>query len=259
MISSAPAAGTRMLLICPGHSLADARNEFMGPRRCRGLDRTGHDQVQLLGRALAALPLQVAGIYYTDVARAEDTANLLAIAFGGPAVEAALECRAYGAADGKLIDEVLATFDPPLELSPDTPLADGAESWTEVADRTRRELEHLTDRHPGQTLLIVCDQDTIAASFQLYLDVPPTRSQSIHTDNTAITEWISAPARDSEDGAQQHRWILIRHNDRAHLANPPTPASGVRSGSSFSAVPHGLGAASIPALADVSDSSLNTP
>ncbi|WP_280494495.1 histidine phosphatase family protein [Nocardia asiatica] len=259
MISSAPALGTRMLLIRSGHSLADARNEFMGARRCRGLDRTGHDQVQLLGRALAQRPLQVARIYYTDVARAEDTANLLAIALGGPTVEAALVCRAYGAADGKLIDEVSATFDPPLELYPDTPLAEGAESWTEVADRTRRELEQLSDRHPGQTLLIVCDKDTIAASFQLYLNVPPTKSQSIHTDNTAITEWISAPAPDSEDGAPQHRWILSRHNDRAHLVHPAAPASVVRSGRNFSRVPHDLGTASITASAGTSLFSPTTP
>ncbi|MGW5220881.1 histidine phosphatase family protein [Nocardia sp. NPDC004085] len=259
MTSSAPALGTRMLLIRPGHSLADARNEFMGSRRCRGLDRTGHDQVRLLGRALAQLPLRVARIYHTDVARAEDTANLLAVALGGAAVEAALGCRAYGAADGKLVDEVLATFDPPLELSPDTPLAEGAESWTEVVDRTRRELEQLSDRHPGQTLLIVCDKDTIAASFQLYLDVPPTRSQSIHTDNSAITEWISAAAPNSEDGAPQRRWILTRHNDRTHLAHLATPASGASSGRNFSPVPHNSSTASITASAGASAFSPKTP
>ncbi|WP_157171075.1 histidine phosphatase family protein [Nocardia araoensis] len=259
MTSSAPASGTRMLLIRPGHSLADARNEFMGSRRCRGLDRTGHDQVRLLGRALAQLPLRVERIYHTDVARAEDTANLLAVALGGAAVEAALGCRAYGAADGKLVDEVLATFDPPLELSPDTPLAEGAESWAEAVDRTQRELEQLSDRHPGQTLLIVCDKDTIAASFQLYLDVPPTRSQSIHTDNAAITEWISAPASDSEDGAPRRRWILTRHNDRAHLASMATPTSGARSGRNFSPVLHDSGTAPITAFAGTSAFSPKTP
>ncbi|MEU2040465.1 histidine phosphatase family protein [Nocardia niwae] len=211
-----------MLLVRPGHSLTDARGEFMGPGRCRGVDRTGLAQVKLLGRSLASMQLQLSRIYHTDVARAEDTANILAASLGGLPLEAALRCRHYGDADGKLVDEVLATFDPPLELSPSIPLAEGAETWMQVVQRTRRELEQITDRHSGETVLVVCDQDTIAASFQLYLDASAKRSQSIRTSNTAITEWLMTHYLDAEDDSRQPQWVLVRHNDGAHLAGPVT-------------------------------------
>ncbi|WP_416382934.1 histidine phosphatase family protein [Nocardia abscessus] len=208
-----------MLLVRAGHSPADDRNEYMGPQRCRGLDSTGHQQTRLLGDRLAHEQLIPAAIYHTDVARAEDTANIVSARLGRPPTTPALRCRNYGAADGALVDDVLAAFDPPLEQTPDRPLAPGADSWTTLTATVGRELGDILGRHVGDTVLVVCDEDTISASFQLYYGDSPSIAQTRRTANTGITEWMLTPHSDSKPGLQRWQGTVLRHNSLAHLPN----------------------------------------
>ncbi|MET9031011.1 histidine phosphatase family protein [Nocardia sp. NPDC004168] len=212
-------ADVRLLLICHGHAPSDARNEFMGPRRCRGLDRAGQQHARLLGQRLAAQHLQPQVIHHIDVARAEDTANTMAAFLGHPPVLASLSCRNYGTADGALIDEIYAGFESPSELMPDMPFAEGAESWAQLTARVGRELNNIIARQGGRSTVVVCDQDTIGATFQLDRGDSPDAAQSRRSGNTGITEWQLTLEEDGDPAAKKWRGKLLRHNDVAHLPN----------------------------------------
>jgi hypothetical protein len=68
-------------------------------------------------------------------------------------------------------------------------------------------------------VLVVCDEDTIAASFQLYCGDSPFIAQTRRTANTGITEWMLTPQSDSKPELQRWQGTVLRHNSLAHLPN----------------------------------------
>lgn len=209
---------TRLLLI--RHGAAANHGLIASTRTCRGLSPLGHNQARALAQRLATEQrnLRATIVYTTTVPRARQTGEHLAHALGVP-LRAELPGPNYGTAEGRYLAEVLARRDVPPALEPETPLAEGAEPWTRLSSRVSHELAIITDRHPGETVAVVCHRQNIVAATQSFLGAPPTVEHvSIELGPTSITDWQQRLVRGTRTSStSRYRWVLLRCNDLNHL------------------------------------------
>ncbi|WP_373862816.1 histidine phosphatase family protein [Nocardia amamiensis] len=198
-----------------------------GPQTCLGLTERGHDQARTVGEYLAAERhrLGTTVVYSTAVRRAVQTAEPIAHQLGVQ-LRPEFSYNEHGTAEGHRRNELIADPTHPLTLSPDYPIAAGADSWPVAAQRVGRKLDTLTTQHPGTTVVVACHRETILAAAQHFQRIPPTLTYaSAEVDYTAITEWEHRPRTRNP---HQWRWVLIRHNDTRHLWGSSTgQAAGV--------------------------------
>ncbi|WP_280507887.1 histidine phosphatase family protein [Nocardia flavorosea] len=209
---------TRLLLI--RHGAAANRGLIASTRTCRGLSPLGHNQARALAQRVATEQrnLRATIVYTTTVPRARQTGEHLARALGVP-LRAELPGPNYGTAEGRYLAEVLARREVSPALEPDTPLAEGAEPWTVLSSRVSHELAIITDRHPDETVAVVCHRQNIVAATQSLLGAPPTvEHASIELGPTSITDWQQRPVRGARTSStSRYRWVLLRCNDLNHL------------------------------------------
>ncbi|WP_231390467.1 histidine phosphatase family protein [Nocardia sp. CNY236] len=203
-----------LILVCHGHSTADACGQIIGSARCRGLTNTGHRQVELLAEELATWYDNFPVIYCTRIGRAEHTADKLARRLGTDQVQYTLEHPSYGAAEGKLWDDVLCGQNGGPPLNPSIPFPAGAAPWTVTAQRTARELDAIAATHTGEAVVVVCDIHTIVASMQEFLGVSPP-ALVVNTGTTVLSGCRSSATGPADPTL---RWTLLSHDHR-HL--PP--------------------------------------
>ncbi len=212
----------RLLLIRHGESWSNIDRIVSGERTCRGLTDRGHSQAEAIAEYLAAEQnmLDITAIYSTSVRRAMETAAPIARVLN-VSVRPEFPHNRHGTAEGRPYRD----FSGALSLSPDAPLAAGAESWAESAVRVGRMFDQLTRRHHGDTIVLTCHRETIIAAAQHFQRIPPTLIYATaEVDYTGITEWEHRPR--SVD-PRHYRWILLRHNDIRHL--PSRLRAGMRS------------------------------
>ena len=125
------------------------------------LSELGHAQARLLGQALGDRSLDA--LYTSDLLRAQQTAQAVAAAQGGPAklplrLDPLLRERSFGCFEGLNREQIKARWPSQSEQWCRRDADFGAEGGETLADFYQRSLAALTriaSRHPGQTIAIV--------------------------------------------------------------------------------------------------------
>jgi broad specificity phosphatase PhoE len=225
---------TELFLIRHGESVANVEPIVGGMNGDAGLTERGRRQAALLEARLKDQRLRADRLYASTLPRALETAEYVSRALGLPVeTDDELQELRPGEADGLTFGEWQARF-PGLEnglsASPFQPFSPGGESWAVFLVRAGAALAGLVQRHPDETVAVVCHGGVLEASFFLALGLGPTSKQTAFAPlNTSITHWRHRTR--NEDGPE---WTLVTFNDAGHLAGKgaggpdeqavPTPA-----------------------------------
>ena len=207
---------TEVVIARHGNAVCNAAGLVGGPATCTGLTQQGRHESDRLARRLAvehrAAPFTA--FYATDRLRVTQTAQIVARAIGvQPTVLPALRGLDHGAADGRPWTEVKDEFGGPPQHDPARPIADGAESWQDYLHRAGSTLAGLLLDATGK-ILIVAHGETVEAAHHHLMALPdssPARF-GFAVGHTAVSRWQLQRNR-----LGQQRWLLIAHNDTAHL------------------------------------------
>ncbi|MGW4369277.1 histidine phosphatase family protein [Nocardia takedensis] len=210
----------RLSVVRHAESVSNVRQVIQGARTCEGLTERGREQALFLARRveLDHADDPITHVYSTPLPRAVQTAEPVAQALGLP-VEYLDSWRYpdYGSADGRTWREVYAAFDGAYPaLYPHRPLAEGAEPHSEFRATVEQALTALSERHPGEHVLVFGSTENTLAVNELLLGLGPdarVRTKPA-VDHTGITTWDLTPAAWSPTN---QRAVLMRHNDSGHL------------------------------------------
>ncbi|WP_280454087.1 histidine phosphatase family protein [Nocardia brasiliensis] len=205
-----------MLLVRHGESWANVDDVVAGEGTCRGLTLRGRAQARAVAQRLAAEEAgAIVAVYSTPLERTMKTAAPIGRALGLPVLRK-LPAPYYGAAEGQRWITVLTSHDPPIALTPDVPIAPGAEPWSDWVARAGANLERIADSHHerGGTVVLVCHRESVLAIEQYLYRAPYSLANvTAPCANASITEWQRRPL-----GDRAWRWDRLRHNDTHHLA-----------------------------------------
>lgn len=212
---SAPGA-TRLTLVRHGEARCNVAGVVGGRRGCTGLTEQGMGQAEALRRRLAetASLAGATALYSSVLARARQTAAVIAPAVGEGTLEATEQCDLCelhpGEADAMTWEEFSVRFgEPPWDTDPGVPLAPGGESWSGFVERAAAALEALAGRHPGEHVVVVCHAGVIEAAMLRLLPLDPGVTRlGLSTVHTSLTDLEHAGD-----------WRLLRYNDAAHLGD----------------------------------------
>jgi broad specificity phosphatase PhoE len=206
-------AGTRLMLIRHGESVANADGLAGGPIGDGGLTPLGRRQAQaLVDRLLMSAELAKAGAFYTSaLPRAIETGEMLRLALPKsltPVVDAGLNEISVGEGDGLPWSEYVERYGAPdWDLDPDALTAPGGESLLGFFERCRETIERLVARHPETLVVAVCHGGFIEQAMKIYQGVAPEARLRPRIENCSMTEI------EFRDGRRR----LLRYNDRAPL------------------------------------------
>jgi probable phosphoglycerate mutase len=217
---------TRLVLVRHGQSRAAVDGVAGGPLGCRGLTEMGRDQVRALAVRVAATGElgTVDALLSSTLRRAVETAELLADALGGLAVEpdAALSEMEPGEGDGLGWEEWTrryGSFD--LAADPYRPLSPGGDSWASFGLRAGGALCRVVREHPAATVVVACHggivEQSLILGFGLAALTPPG-DRAATAPNASLTEWTVRPRPDG-----RLHWQLVRFADSAHLDRDGRP------------------------------------
>ncbi|MCC6630283.1 MAG: histidine phosphatase family protein [Chloroflexi bacterium] len=216
---------TGLYLIRHGESFANVQPIIGGMQGDVGLTPRGHRQAALLEQRLAARGPRSHVLYTSTLPRAVQTSAYVARALGLPVQldEDWQELRP-GEADGLSVAEWKRRYDPSDRIGQDPfqPFAPGGDSWATFLVRIGSALNRVVERHPDQTVVVVCHGGVLSASMFHAAGLGP-RALNLLFDvrNTSITHWRYFPARDAAvdwpGSASLSRWSLVTFNDTAHL------------------------------------------
>jgi broad specificity phosphatase PhoE len=211
---------TRLVLVRHGESRSSVDEVVGGHEGCTGLSERGRRQAEALRDRLAATDeLRADALLASVLPRAVETAEILAPALGGLAVERDCDlCELHpGEGDGLSWAEYEARYRPAgWRFDPHEPMAPGGESVAEFQSRVARTLTRVADEHQGETVVIACHGGVVEASLISFLGLPYQGTlTSFWTRNTALTEWELHAAEQVDH--RPRRWRLGRYNDAAHL------------------------------------------
>ncbi len=205
---------TRLILVRHGESNATVNRVIGGPRTCSGLSDHGRDQAEMLRDRLRSTgELTLDAIYASQYPRARETADIVLQAFPGMEVQTdsgfgehdpGAEC------DGLGYDEFVARYGTGHDWrNPFAETFPGGETVAQFHFRVGTATHALVERHPGESILVVCHGGVVDCLMRQQLHLPPTGGFELFTLNTSITEMVAVgPAT----------WRLVRYNDAAHLA-----------------------------------------
>lgn len=210
-ICMAALSGTRCVLVRHGETPANREFRYIGSASDHALSERGSGQAVHLADALAVLP--VTAVYSSPLQRAYHTAVPIAARHSiDVRVEEALREVHFGSWEGLTRAEVLArsTQDQLLlanwERDP-TVVPPGGESMNMVQARVSAVIEHLAQRHPHQTIVLVSHVVVIKAFLCLALGAPLSSAFHIFLDPASISvlDW------------QQGHSLVRLLNSHAHL------------------------------------------
>jgi probable phosphoglycerate mutase len=212
---------TRLVLVRHGEAACNAQGIVGGRIGCTGLTETGLRQAQALHRRLAESDevSDAEALYASVLARARETAEVIAPAVGGGRLRLVEDCGLCelhpGEADGLSWEQFLERYEEPdWDRDPETVLAPGGESWNGFVDRAATALTEVATRHRGAMVVVVCHAGVIESAMLRFLPVTGRRRLGLRTAHVSITEFELEP-----DVAGTPTWRLLRYNDAAHL--PP--------------------------------------
>ncbi|MEO3746129.1 histidine phosphatase family protein [Plantactinospora sp. B5E13] len=208
---------TELVIARHGEAACNVTGIVGGEHGCTGLTDRGRHQVSRLAARLAAehddRPYAV--FYSTPRRRVVETAEIITEALRLPTtVEPDLRGPDHGDADGRPWADIKTAFQGPPQHSPDTPYADGSETWNQYLDRATRVLQKILARHDGERILIAAHGETIEAANNLLLALPQNACLRLGfvTDHASITRWQHPTNRFGRT-----IWQLVTHNDTRHL------------------------------------------
>ncbi len=201
---------TTFLLIRHGQTAWNKDVRFRG-RADLPLDDTGRVQARRVADRLRSQPIRA--VYASPLSRAVETARPLADALNLPVQpRPGLLDIDYGEWQGLTPEEVSARW-PELhrlwQQSPDRVAIPGGESLPVVQRRAMTALASLTERHGGETVVLVGHQVVNKAILLAVLGMPLSAFWRIPQD----TGCINAFAWESD------AWSLLYLNDTSHLAS----------------------------------------
>jgi probable phosphoglycerate mutase len=211
------AVTTEIVLVRHGEANNNRAGIVGGELGCTGLSPDGHEQVQRLATRLGAEHQQrpFTAFYGSPRRRVQDTIDILQ-AKVPVEVSVLEELRGpdHGDADGRSWQEVKTAFGGPPQHRPDTPYANGAETWNGYLNRATATLRGIVHRHTGERILIAAHGETVEAAHGFFLQTPASARLGIGfvTDHASITRWQLHINR-----FERHVWMLVAHNDTQHL------------------------------------------
>jgi probable phosphoglycerate mutase len=214
--------GTRMVLVRHGESRAQQMHTVGGHDGCTGLSDQGRRQAQALARRLSdTAELADASVLYASfMARAVETASIIAGAVGG-GLDVVQECDFCefhpGEADGLSWREQQSRWPMPTPFDADHRRAPGSETWNEMAERVGRGLDAVVDRHPGETIVIVCHGGVIIQALARWIGLDLSSDASPAWFDPANTSLTECRLGSSPHSARSAGLKLVRYNDHAHL------------------------------------------
>jgi broad specificity phosphatase PhoE len=144
---------TTLLLVRHGETDWNRDGRWQG-HSDTALNDAGREQARLLARELSDVDV----VYSSDLARARETAEILAEELGLEVrLDPRLRERGFGAWEGRTTAEIEAAFqdDHARWLAGDTPGAPDAERFDEFAGRVQQFVAEVLEGHPDETVLIV--------------------------------------------------------------------------------------------------------
>jgi len=218
-------AETRIVLVRHGESLAQERR-VVGGHGCEGLSSLGVRQVEALrDRLLRSGELAgTTALYSSVMARAVQTAQILAPALGGLEVEQDCDfCEGHPGpeSDGMPWEEFDQRWPAPAEWSPDVVREPGGESYAQMRARVSARLDKVAERHQGETVVVVCHGGVVVHSMLRWLEMEPMGGRTrawLDPVNSSLTEW-----RMAENPMWRSEIELVRFNDHGHLCGDLLP------------------------------------
>jgi len=150
---------TTLLLVRHGETDWNREGRWQGHSDTH-LNESGRAQAERVARELDGLDV----VYSSDLARARETAEIIAARSGLPVrFDMRLRERSFGAWEGLTADEIESDFrDAHLRwLAGEGPGADDAEPFDAFGQRVREALGEILERHPDETVLVVAHGGTI--------------------------------------------------------------------------------------------------
>jgi 2,3-bisphosphoglycerate-dependent phosphoglycerate mutase len=187
-----------------------------------GITRAGRIQAACAASQMALEPAEqpYSVVYAGGRRRLAETAQVIAAVLGTPVRrETTLGGQRYGAdIDGRPWTEVVAALGGRPPRVPDKRLGIRGETWHQYVTRLERVLRRLTERHPGQRIVVIGENATVDASFRLFLSASGVRVGLADTEfaPTGLTRWREQPIEGLGTAAGLH-WSLVLHNSDRHL------------------------------------------
>ena len=200
---------TRICLVRHGETAWNVHRRLQGhtdiPLNARGL-------AQARAAALALRREQFQHVYSSDLLRAAETARIIATPHAlAVTLAPQLRERHFGGVQGLTWEEAEQRFPEdygPLRARvPDAVPPEGGESLTVFSARIVGYLNELGQRHPGETLLVVCHGGCLDVAYRAATGKPLAAARDFPLGNATLN-WIHI-------GAQG--WALERWDDDAHL------------------------------------------
>ncbi len=213
---------TTLVLIRHGESNVTVNRVIGGHRTCSGLSELGRRQADRLRERLASTGEVVADVLISsNFPRAIETAEAIAPAFGTQTIEIDPGFGEHDPGpeiDGMTFAGYVERFGTPDWSDPHVDIFPGGETVAGFHGRVGAALGSTLDTYRGKSIVIACHGGVVDATFRHLLRTASTGSFELHTLNTSLTEFASAPSGE---------WRLKRYNDAAHLGGLPaeTPRS----------------------------------
>ena len=206
---------TRILITRHGQTVTNREGRFCGHSET-DLTELGRRQAQALGERLAAT--RVDAVYTSGLGRALDTAAIV-LAGRDFSVRTDPDLRElhYGVWEMEKEREIARRYPEQHRLMRDEDPAwqpPGGETIAMVRRRTASALRRIARDHPHQTVLVVSHGTAINCLVAEILAIAPSHTFRFIVANCGLSEVV----------VRNHRLVLARLNDTAHLAGLESPA-----------------------------------
>jgi broad specificity phosphatase PhoE len=206
---------TTLVLIRHAESIANRMGFLGGHRSCRGLSDAGRRQAGALRDRLAGAGPPADALLCSRLARAVETARLIAPALAGGTLTPQSRCELcdvhWGALDGAPAEALAGADDLYRPVAPD------GESWLMFERRCQRVLLRLAREFAGRTAVVVTHGGVIKSSLRVFGGVTGPESADAEVSYTGMTTWAADTGK---------RWHLAGYDDHAHLTVLSTVDSG---------------------------------
>ena len=194
-----PPDETRIVLVRHGQTMYNLEGRWQGVGSDVPLNETGRHEAEQVGEALAAaFDGAVAALYTSDLARARETAGIIAERLRLAAVdEPGLRELSHGRWEGLTHAEVAERWPDELaeyEARPYEVRRGGGDSYRDLEARLWPALERLTAVHRGERIVCVSHGGPIRLALSRVLDRPLTDRDAFGVVNGSWFEISRSPA-----------------------------------------------------------------
>ena len=200
----------RLILVRHGVTEWNRERRFQG-QIDTPLSTEGLEQAARVARRLSGEP--IAAVYSSDLLRAWQTAEPIASGLHLPLqAEPGLRERAYGDFEGRTFDEIQQHLADAYQRwrarEPDFALPGNGESLRDFHGRVERTVRLITQRHPGQAIVMVTHGGVLDSAYRIGSGLPLTAARQFDLLNASL----------NTIGWDGNRYSLHTWADVAHLS-----------------------------------------